>query len=103
LGKAEAIEKPGFIQRTGSSLAPEVLAKAFTMPRPAKDQLNWDKVVLANGDYTVISLKAVEEGANTLEENSAQIYGNVNGARELEAAMEDLRARSEIELHPENI
>lgn len=103
LGKAEAIEKPGFIQRTGSSLAPEVLAKAFTMPHPAKDQLNWDKVVLANGDYTVISLKAVEEGANTLEENSAQIYGNVNGARELEAAMEDLRARSEIELHPENI
>lgn len=103
LGKAEAIEKPGFIQRTGSSLAPEVLAKAFTMPRPAKDQLNWDKVVLANGDYTVISLKAVEEGANTLEENSAQIYGNVNGARELDAAMEDLRARSEIELHPENI
>lgn len=103
LGKADAIEKLGFIQRTGSTLAPEVIEKAFTMPRPAKDQLDWDKVVLANGDYTLISLKTVEEGANTIEENSSQMYGSVNGARELEAAMEDLRARSEIELHPENI
>lgn len=103
LGTAEAIEKPGFIQRTGSTLAPEVIGKVFTMPYPAKDQLGWDKVVLANGDYSLIALKAVEDGANTIEENSASMYGGVNGARELDAAMEDLRARSEIELHPENI
>lgn len=103
LGKAEAIEKPGLIQRTGTTLTPEVLEKVFTLPRPAAGQLDWDKVVLANGDYTLISLKAVEDGANTIEENSAQMYGGVNGTRELEAAMEDLRARSEIELHPENI
>lgn len=103
LGKAETIEKPGFVQRTGSTVAPEVIEKVFTLPRPAAGQLDWDKVVVANGDYTVISLKAVEEGANTIEDNSAQMYGSVNGARELEAALEDLRARSEIELHPENI
>lgn len=103
LGKADAVEKPGFVQRTGSTLAPEVLEKTFNISRPAKDQIGWDKVVLANGDYTLISLKAVEDGANTIEENSAQMYGGVNGGRELNAALEDLRARSEIELHPENI
>lgn len=103
LGKADAIEKPGLVQRTGSTLAPEVIEKTFAMPRPTTGQIDWDKVVLANGDYTLISLKAVEDGANTIEENSAQMYGNVNGMRELEAALEDLRARAEIELHPENI
>lgn len=103
LGKADTIEKPGLVQRTGSTLAPEVIEKTFNISRPAKDQISWDKVVLANGDYTLISLKAVEDGANTLEESSAQMYGGVNGSRELNAALEDLRARSEIELHPENI
>lgn len=103
LGKADAVEKPGFVQRTGSTLAPEVLEKTFNISRPAKDQIGWDRVVLANGDYTLISLKAVEDGANTIEDNSAQMYGGVNGGRELNAALEDLRARSEIELHPENI
>ncbi|WP_298609606.1 SurA N-terminal domain-containing protein [uncultured Thiothrix sp.] len=103
LGKAEAIEKPGFVQRTGSTVAPEVIEKTFTLPRPAAGQLDWDKVVLASGDYTIISLKSVEDGANTIEENSAQMYGGVSGSRELDAALEDLRARSEIELHPENI
>ncbi|MFZ1387521.1 MAG: SurA N-terminal domain-containing protein [Thiolinea sp.] len=103
LGKADTVEKPGFVQRTGSTLAPEVLEKTFNISRPAKDQIGWDKVVLANGDYTLISLKAVEDGANTIEDNSAQMYGGVNGGRELNAALEDLRARSEIELHPENI
>lgn len=103
LGKADTIERPGLVQRTGSTLAPEVIEKTFNISRPAKDQISWDKVVLANGDYTLISLKAVEDGANTLEESSAQMYGGVNGSRELNAALEDLRARSEIELHPENI
>lgn len=103
LGKAEAVEKPGFVQRTGSTVSPEVIEKIFTLPRPAAGQLDWDKVTLASGDYTLISLKAVEDGTNTLEENSAQIYGSVSGARELEAALEDLRARSDIVLHPENI
>ena len=103
LGKADAIVKPGFIQRTGSTVAPEVVDKTFSITRPAKGQIDWDKVVLANGDYTVISLKAVEDGANTLEANSGQIYGGTNGGQELSAALEDLRARSEVELHPENI
>jgi peptidyl-prolyl cis-trans isomerase D len=105
LGKAEAIEKPGFIQRTGTgtTLSPEVIDTTFKMPRPAAGQVDWGKVVLANGDYALISLKAVQDGANTLEENSAQMYGSVNGARELEASLEALRERSDIQLHPENI
>ena len=103
LGKADTVEKPGFIQRTSTTLAPKKKKKTFNISRPAKDQIGWDKVVLANGDYTLISLKAVEDGANTIEDNSAQMYGGVNGGRELNAALEDLRARSEIELHPENI
>jgi len=103
LGKADAVEKPGFIQRVGSTVAPEVIEKTFAMPRPAKGQIDWDKVIAANGDYTVISLKGVEDGANTLEANSAEMYGGVNGARELGASLEDLRSRATIELHPENI
>ncbi len=103
LGKAEAVEKPGMIQRTGSTLAPAVVDKAFAMTRPAQGQLGWDSVVLPNGDYALLSLKAVEDGAAAVDENIAQTYSGSVGSRELGAALQDLRDRAEVELHPENI
>ena len=73
------------------------------MTRPAQGQLGWDSVVLPNGDYALLSLKAVEDGAAAVDENIAQTYSGSVGSRELGAALQDLRDRAEVELHPENI
>ncbi len=101
---ADSVEKPGLIGRTGNALAPAILGEAFAIPRPAEaTKPSWGSVVLPNGDYALLALKTVEDGAATLEENAGQQYSSTVGGRELSALLKSLHDRAEIELHPENI
>jgi peptidyl-prolyl cis-trans isomerase D len=103
LGAETAVEKPGLIGRNGSALPPEAATKVFAMAQPAAGKATWSSVVLANGDYVLLALKAVKAGETTVDASADAIYSQSIGERELGAMLEGLRESSEIIIHPENL
>lgn len=103
VGEAATVEKAGMIERAGSQLAPSVVSEAFAMARPEGEQPSWGSTVLPNGDYVLLAVKAVEDGATELDNNAKQLVNSSVSNRELSALLDALRERAKIELMPENI
>lgn len=99
-----AVEKPGLVSRQDSKLAAEITGELFAMNHPAEGQPVWSSVVLGNGDYVVLSLKAVKAGESQTQTAGAEtLYRQSAGLRELEALLQGLRETADIETHPENL
>lgn len=106
VGVAEAdaaVEKAGMIERVGSQLPSAVVSEAFALARPEGEKTSWGSTVLPNGDYVLIAVKAVEDGATELDNNAQQLVSSSVSNRELSALLDALRERAEIELEPGNI
>ncbi|CAA6819959.1 MAG: Peptidylprolyl isomerase [uncultured Thiotrichaceae bacterium] len=101
--KASVIEKAGKIERVGSQLPPAVVGEAFALPRPEAGKSSWGSAVMANGDYVLVAVKSVEDGAVELDDNARQLVNSSVSNREVGALLKALRERAEIELAPENI
>lgn len=97
------VEKPGKVERAGSQLPPAVVSEAFALSRPAGDKPSWGSAVLANGDYVLIAVKSVEDGATELDENAQRLVNGSVSNREVSALLKALRERAEIELQTENL
>ncbi|WP_020559887.1 SurA N-terminal domain-containing protein [Thiofilum flexile] len=103
LGASTDVAKLGFIQRTGSPVAPELAKYVFAMTKPAANASTWDGVALANGDYTVVQLKQVKEGAVKDDIQVTQGFGRSVSQSELNAMFQALRDAAKIERFPENL
>ncbi len=103
LGTETDVEKLGLVGRTDSKLSPEVAGQAFAMNHPQDGKASWSSAALANGDYAIISLKAVKPGETALDAGTTAIYGQTIGQRELSAMLQGLRESAEVVTHPENL
>ncbi|MEZ5537311.1 MAG: SurA N-terminal domain-containing protein [Thiolinea sp.] len=103
VGAAADVEKAGKIERVGSKLAPALVSEAFAVTRPGEGETSWGSTVLSNGDYVLIAVRSVEDGATELDAAAQQLVNSSVSNRELNALLESLRERAEIELAPENI
>lgn len=101
--KTATVEKAGKIERVGSPLPPAVVSEVFAMPRPEEGKSSWGSAVMANGDYVLIAVKAVEDGAVELDDGAKQLVNGSVSNREVSALLKALRERAEIELAPGNI
>ena len=100
--------KTGFIGRNDKSLASDIVADAFKMPRPEKTKPVSAGFVLATGDYAIITVYEVHDGdpasieaserdalkASTLR-NNGQLLGNI--------VYDELRQRAKITEFPDRL
>ncbi len=103
LGDAAAVDKAGKVERTGSEMSPVVVGKVFGMARPEADKRSWDSAVLPEGDYVLIALNGVEDGATEVDEAAGQLFTGSVSRRESGALLKALRERAEVELKTENL
>jgi peptidyl-prolyl cis-trans isomerase D len=94
------------VKRSVQDHNPEVVKKAFSLPRPTEGGSVDEGVALSNGDYAVIHLVGVSDGdpAAMTEQERAQIrqgYQNLRRSLTLSALVDDLRARADVELPEE--
>ncbi len=103
LGKEADVQKLTGIGRTDTTVPAEVVEQLFSLAHPATGKATWGKAVLANGDYSIIALKAVTPGDSKLEAGTETTYSQAVGGRELSALFQALRESAKIKMHPENL
>ncbi len=86
------IETTGAIDRQDIKASPEVLAKAFTMPR----EMKFATTKLLNGDIAIVEIKAIEDGNS----GDQALFDNIKAALlqnkgNVEVALSTLQIRSE--------
>ncbi len=100
------VKAPGFITRESAEIPPAVLRQAFRLGRPGPGATVADGVVLANGDFAVMELLGVEEGAAPITAEEQQSLRNaIIQARAQDAvagSTEGLRTRAKVSINPEN-
>lgn len=115
-GDVEAVAKQkglnwqhlGLVKRSSTAADHEVIAKAFRMTAPAQGSRGLGGIVLPSGDYVVVVLFAVNDGAvgemsdeqvKSVAENRERYYG----FSQLEGVVNGLRSVAEIKEYPENL
>ena len=105
IGSVNKLEKKVDVKRNARDVSPELLSKVFSMGKPAEGKSLFSNVVLASGDYVLVGLNTVKEGAT--EEAEAKILQSVlvstYGSAEQNALIKALRDRAKVEFFPENI
>ena len=105
--KKLAWQNIGLVKRTDSANDREVIAKAFRMTHSAEVGKSFSGIELPSGDYAVIALFAVQNGAVDVmsEEQKKTVTANREsyyGVSQLLGAMNDMRRGAEIKEYPEN-
>ena len=103
---AAAIERPGFVAREDAAGVPAaVLRRAFTMPRPEAGGRSVDGLQLPSGDYAVIAVTAVRDGAGdaALQARYSLEQQRSRAAREFDAFYDALESRADIRIFRENL
>ncbi len=103
LGDESKVEKTGNITRKSRNANKQVIATAFAMNKPATGKIEYSNVIMPNGDYTVIALKAVQAGEAKLDNNALSTYEQYIASREQVALLQALREEAEVEIYPENL
>jgi len=105
IGSIDKLEKKVDLKRNDAGLSPELLDKVFSMGKPVEGKSIFSNVVLASGDYVLVGLNTVKEGAS--DEAEAEILQSVlvstYGSAEKNALVKALRDRAKVEFFPENI
>lgn len=100
-----SVNAPGYVQRSAGGIAPAVLGKAFTLPRPDAGARSVGGVQLANGDYALVVVSDIREGA--ADEAQQQQYTltqqRSRASREFDAFYEAMKGRAEITVFRDNI
>jgi peptidyl-prolyl cis-trans isomerase D len=97
------LEKSEGITRKDSKLSPVLVNKLFSMAKPQAGKKIFDNAILPEGDYVLIGLNGVNEGAAELNSDLQQQFTQTMGSRERTAMLKALRESAEVTLFPENI
>ncbi len=87
-----SIENTGAVDRQNTKVSPEVLAKAFTMPR----EMKFATTKLFNGDIAIVEIKSIADG----DSGDQALFDNIKAALlqnkgNVETALSTLQIRSE--------
>ena len=99
----EAIQKNAGVKRNDTALDRNIVSKVFSMQKPNSGEKVFDKVILADGDYALISLSKVVVDTAEIDETLQQGYAQSLAVRERAAVMAALREKADVELFPNNI
>ena len=103
-GSVDKIEKNDNIKRTESKLNPTIVGKIFSMKKPEEGKPSFDNVILPEGDYILIKLDSVKDGAvEKVEPSIKSKFTQIISSREQSAMLKALREAAEVELFLENI
>ena len=102
------VKQEDYIRRDEGKLDRQLVSRVFSMPRQAGGKPSYAGIELPNGDYEVIVLQDVKDAdpgkLDTARRTAfARNLARLSGQRELEAAIESLRARAEIDINEEAI
>ena len=97
----------GLVKRSSTAADHDVITKVFRMKAPAQGSRGFGGVVLPSGDYAVVALFAVNDGAVDVNDEQAKSVA-VNreryyGFSHLEGVVKGLRSVAEIREYPENL
>jgi peptidyl-prolyl cis-trans isomerase D len=97
-----SLEMPGFLARDDGTASPEILRRAFSLPRPEPSGTSLAGLSLADGSYAVVVVRAVEDGdpESGLGPARAQL-GSDYSRREEQAFFDALRERAEVQIFRE--
>ncbi len=98
-----AFRKAEGVTRAAPGYNPEVMRKAFTLPRPKEGKPVDASFALSNGDYALVRLTAVKDGDPAelkpeQREQMARGYENMYRSLVIETLLRDLRSRADIEI-----
>lgn len=90
-------------KRSGGGVQPQILQKAFALPRPAAEQRSVDSLALFNGDVVIMEVSNVRDGKpadmSDMEKNAMLRYLSSNEGQELFIMYQKaLRDRADIEI-----
>jgi peptidyl-prolyl cis-trans isomerase D len=92
---AGAINDHGFVTRDQSEVAPAILGRSFSMPKPEQG-LVYDGLSLNGSEYVVIELVAVMSNDAEPEQDSLENLLEAKGGVEYRSALNYLGARAEV-------
>lgn len=103
-GSEDKIEKVTDLKRTDPKFDATLAEKIFSIKKPDGDKTSFDNVILPQGDYVLINLKAVKDGVTEEADTAIQSrFSQMIGSREQTAMLKALREQAEVELFLENI
>ncbi|MEE9309916.1 MAG: SurA N-terminal domain-containing protein [Cocleimonas sp.] len=102
-GSAANIEKADAIKRSDRKLTPVLVAKLFSMAKPQDGKKSFANAILAEGDYVLIGLNTVKDGAAALDTNLQSSFTQTMSSRERTAMLKALRESADVTLFPENL
>ncbi len=91
------------VKRTDTRLPSAVVTKLFSMDKPESGKKTFSDAILLDGDYVLIALTAVKDGATELDGDLQKSFTQMTASREQAAVLKSLRESAKIELFPENI
>ena len=98
----ENIQKNAGIKRNDTTLSSAVVSKIFSMQKPENGN-SFDKAILPNGDYVIVTLSKVVDDTSEIDEQLQQNFSQSMASRERAAVIAALREKAEVELFTENI
>lgn len=98
---------PEPVKRNSTTVAADVIQKAFRLQRPDGDKAVHASLRMSSGDYAVVALfKVLDADIGAIESSAAQSMKDQReryyGSSELLGAMADMRQSAEIKEYPEN-
>ena len=105
IGSVESLEKLDSVKRTDREVSTELVNKLFSMGKPSGGKTLFSNVILPSGDYVLVGLTSVKEGAAEKTEGDIMqtVLASAYASAEQTALIKALRNQAEVELFPENI
>ncbi|GAA0425349.1 peptidylprolyl isomerase [Cocleimonas flava] len=100
---ADKVENTADVKRTDTRLNNTIIDKLFSMDKPESGKKTFGNTILPDGDYVLIALTGVKDGATELDDNLKNSFTQMVSSREQAAVLKSLRESAEVELFPENI
>ncbi len=100
------IQREAGIARTADKVPAPIVEAAFKLKRPDKNQSSYTSVELPSGDYALVALSAVHDGAApSLTKDQRASYrnelANNYGQNQIEAMVDALRKQADVKIHTE--
>ena len=99
---ADKIQKNADFKRNDTTLPRNVANKIFSMKKPETGN-SFDKAILSDGDFVLISLSKVTDDTAEIDATLQQSYTQSIAQRERAAVIASLREKADVELFSENI
>ena len=99
----DKVENNSDVKRTDTRLSNTIVDKLFSMDKPESGKKTFGNTILPEGDYVLIALTGVKDGATELDTNLQKSFTQMVASREQAAVLKSLRESAKVELFPENI